>query len=176
MSLQSLTSTLECHLPMNSPLHGRIGIVRATDRDAAAISALVRWNADAVLSADYSPEQLAAWKLYNTPARIRERLAERTTFCAFHSERLCGTIGLKGAEMVGFYVSWRGRGVGRMLLAHLEAFAAQQGIRTLHLTSSPSAVSFYRQGGWRGERPVALNILGVRFPENFMTKTLGRTG
>lgn len=163
---------------MNTPLDARIRIVPATGRDAAAISALVRRNADAVLSSDYSPEQLAAWKRYNTPARIRERLAERTTFCAFQSGRLCGTIGLKGAEMVGFYVSprWRGRGIGRMLLAHLEAFAAQQGIRTLHLTSSPSAVSFYRQSGWQGERPVVLTMLGVRFPETFMTKTLDRTG
>ena len=152
-----------------------ITILPATEKDARAISALIRKNADVVLSACYSPEQLAAWKRYNTPARIRQGMSGRATFCAFHAGRLCGTIGLKGSELVGLYLSphWRGRGIGRLLLAHLEAFAATRGITTLHLTSTPSATRFYSQSGWYSERTVVLNILGVDFEETFMTKTLG---
>src|SRR6185503_12139367 len=118
--------------------NARITILPATKKDARAISTLIRKNADAVLSADYSPEQLVAWKRYNTPAHIRHGMAERTTFCAFRAGRLCGTIALQGSELVGFYVNprFRGKGIGRLLLAHLEAVAVKQGITALHLHSS----------------------------------------
>src|SRR5688572_26723000 len=126
-----------------------LAIRRATAKDARAISALIRENADAVLSADYSPEQLATWKRYNAPGRIRQGMTERTIFCAFGAGGLCGTIALQGSELVGFYVrpQLRGKGIGRRLLTHLETFAAAQGITALFLTSSPSAVGFYLQNG-----------------------------
>jgi len=79
----------------------RITILLASEKDARAISTLIRKNANAVLSADYSLQQLAAWKRYNAPARIRQRMAERTAFCAFRAGRLCGTIALQGSELVG---------------------------------------------------------------------------
>jgi len=124
----------------------------------------------------YSRDQLNAWKRYNTPRRIRQRLLEQTTFCAFRGGRLCGTIGLKGDELVGLYVSpaFRGKGIGILLLAHLECFAARQGIARLHLTSTPSALSFYLRNGWHAGRTVVLSIMGVDFEETFMSKTLNQ--
>src|SRR5262245_19737522 len=106
-----------------------VAIRPATERDARALSALIRRNAEVVLSAHYSRDQLAAWKRYNTPARVRQRLAERTTFCAFRGRRLCATVALQGTELVGLYVSpsTRGKGIGRALLVHLETFAAARG-------------------------------------------------
>ena len=97
----------------------------ATGGDAGAISALIRRNADAMLAEEYSAAQLAAWKRYNTPARLRERLKSRTTFGAYRCGRLSGTMALDGAELVGFYVSpsRRGQGIGKLLLARLEAYA-----------------------------------------------------
>ena len=144
----------------------------ATERDARAISALIRRIADAVLAKEYSPAQLAAWKRYNTPVRLRERMKSRTTFCAFRAGRLCGTIALEGMELVGFYVNplRRGQGIGKLLLARLEAYAISQGIRSLSLTSSPSATTFYSQHGWKATRSVVLSILGVDFEETLMTK------
>jgi GNAT superfamily N-acetyltransferase len=157
-------------------IDARVTILPATENDARAISVLIRKNADAVLSTEYSPKQLAAWKRYNTPARIRRGMSERTTFCARLGRRLCGTIALRGTELVGFYVSphARSKGIGRLLLAHLETFAAMQGITALHLTSTQAATRFYQRNGWHSERTVVLNILGVDFDETFMTKTLKR--
>jgi GNAT superfamily N-acetyltransferase len=144
----------------------------AAEEDARAMSALIRRNADAVLAAHYSPEQLAAWKRYNTPARVRRRIRERATFCAFRAGRLCATIALRETELVGFYVSpgARGQGIGKALLAHLEAFAASSGINALHLTATPAALDFYLQNGWRAEHAVVVSILGVDFHETFMSK------
>ena len=159
-----------------APSDPRISIRRVTQADAAAISGLIRRNADGVLSADYTLEQLNAWKRYNTPAQVRQRLGERETFCAVASLQVCGTIALQETELVGLYVSprWRGRGIGRMLLEHLEMFAANQGISALRLTSTPSAVEFYRHHGWKRRRKVVLNIRGVAFEETLMTKRLGQ--
>lgn len=151
-----------------------ITIRTATERDARAISALIRRNADAVLAEEYSSAQLAAWKRYNTPALFRERMKSRTTFGAYRAGRLCGTIALEGTELVGFYVSpsWRGQGIGKLLLTHLEAFAILQGNKSLSLTSSPSATTFYLQHGWKTRRNVVLSMLGVDFEETLMTRKL----
>jgi len=83
---------------------------------------------------------------------------------------------LQGTELAGLYVSpnSRSQGIGRSLLAHLERFAATQGIFVLHLTSTDSAVGFYLQNGWRAERKVILNILGVNFEETYMVKRVKR--
>ena len=146
----------------------------ATGGDAGAISALIRRNADAMLAEEYSAAQLAAWKRYNTPARLRERLKSRTTFGAYRCGRLSGTMALDGAELVGFYVSpsRRGQGIGKLLLARLEAYAISQGIQSQSLTSSPSATTSYLQHGWKTRRSVALSILGVDSEETLMTRTL----
>src|SRR5687767_2483053 len=126
----------------------------ATESDARSISALIRRNADVVLSAHYSRAQLAAWKRYNTPARVRQRLTDRTTFCAFLAGRLCATVALQGSELVGLYVRprSRGQGIGRTLLAYVENFAVKKGIAVLQLTSTPAALDFYLQNGWRAKR------------------------
>ncbi|MEK6257126.1 MAG: hypothetical protein AABP62_00785 [Planctomycetota bacterium] len=63
---------------MNVP----ISIRRATEKDARRISRLIRRNAEMVLAVHYSRDQLMTWKRYNTPARIRQRLPQRTTFFA----------------------------------------------------------------------------------------------
>ena len=146
----------------------------ATEHDARAISTLIRQNADVVLSTHYSQQQLTAWKRYNTPARVRQRMQERSTFCAYRAGRLCATIALQGTELVGFYVrpGARGQGIGRALLAHLETFAAANGITALHLRSTPSALDFYSRCGWRAERAVVVSVMGVDFEDTFMTKRL----
>lgn len=148
----------------------------AAERDARALGALIRKNAAVLLAGRYSARQLAAWKRYNTPARIRRRIAERATFCAFRGRRLCATAALDGAEVQGLYVNPRvcGQGIGRRLLAHLEIFAASQGATALHLTSTPGAVAFYAGNGWRAGRTVVVVVLGVRFEETYMTKRLNR--
>ena len=155
-------------------MKARISIRRAVPTDSTALSGLIRRNAEAVLASDYTPQQLTAWKRYNTPAQVRQRLGQRRTFCAVRSGRICGTVALKGDELVGLYVSprWRGCGIGRMLLDHLEGVAAKQGINRLHLTSTPSAVTFYEHHGWKSGRKVVLNILEVDFEETAMTKDL----
>jgi GNAT superfamily N-acetyltransferase len=152
----------------------RLVIRPAAERDARALSALIRKNADALLAGRYSARRLAAWKRYNTPARIRRRIAERATFCAFRGRRLCATAALEGSEVQGLYVNPRfcGQGIGRRLLAHLETFAASLGVTSLHLTSTPGAVAFYAGNGWRAGRKVVVVVLGVRFQETLMTKRL----
>lgn len=156
----------------NTELNPYFVIRSATEKDARAISALIRRNADVVLSAHYSLDQLAAWKRYNTPVSVRRRMANRMTFCGYLGGRLCATIALQGCELVGLYVSpdSRDKGMGKTLLAYLESFAATQDIAVLHLTSTPSAIEFYKQNGWRAKQTVVLNILGVDFEETYMSK------
>jgi len=149
-------------------------IRKATIHDARRISYLIRKNTEKVEENNYSEAQISAWKLANSPKAIINLLKKRTMFCAFRNGKLIGTIGLQGSEVVGAYVSYskRGKGIGKKLLSYLEKYARKQQIQRLELTSTPSAVNFYKSLGYQAKRSVVLNINGVDFMETSMTKKL----
>ncbi len=149
-------------------------ILRATLEDATRISYLIRKNTERVLENQYSAEQVQVWKNNNTPEAIRQQLKDRTIFVAIQNNRLLGTIGLKGDEIVGLYVSYSRRkmGTGRALLEHLFAFAESKQINSLKLTSTVSAKRFYERNGFKAIKPVSVKIDGVDFMETLMVKNL----
>lgn len=148
-------------------------IFKATQKDARRISYLIHKNTDANPNR-YTAEQIQAWKKYNTPTQIANQLNDRTVFCAKIGNRLVGTIALKAGMVLGFYVSpsYRGKGIGRTLLSHLETYARRQHLSKLHLTSSPSALRFYKNNGYKVVDDVVEVVNGVEFPETLMEKIL----
>ncbi len=149
-------------------------IRKATIHDARRISYLIKKNTEKVEENNYSDAQIRAWKQANSPKAITQLLKERTIFCAFQNNKLLGTIGLKGSEVVGVYVSYskRGQGIGKVLLTYLEEYARSNNIQSLVLTSTISAVKFYKSLGYRAEETVIVNIDGVDFEETSMRKNL----
>jgi GNAT superfamily N-acetyltransferase len=69
----------------------------------------------------------------------------------------CGGIRFCGAgyaELMRMYVrpEFRGKGLGRMMLRHLEVYALGQGVRVLRLKtgiSQPEALGLYERSGYR---------------------------
>ncbi len=142
-------------------------------KDARRISYLIKKNT-AGNPNGYTPEQKAAWKAYNTPAKIKKQLSERDWFCAFERNKLVGTIGLRNNEVVGFYVSFakRKKGIGAQLYAFIEKEAKQRNIKSLDLTATPSAISFYQSKGFHKIKEVIVSIGPVTFRETIMKKNL----
>ena len=142
-------------------------IRQANQNDARRISYLIQKNTENVKKNNYSKKQIETWKAANSPGAIKDKLKERVIFCAFENNKLIGTIGLQDNEVVGLYVRYSkiGRGVGKKLLNHLENYAKKNQIKTLELTSTPSANSFYQRNGFTPQEPVLVKVNGVDFQE-----------
>ncbi len=151
-----------------------LSIRKAKSTDAKKISYLIHQNTEKVLENRYSPEQVAIWKKANSPSAILRSMETKTLFCAFAGQYLVGTIGLLETEVVGLYVSpaRRKQGIGGQLLAFLENYAQQQGIKELTLTATPSGQPFYRAKGYAPIKAVVVNIHGVEFQETAMKKMI----
>ena len=108
---------------------------------------------DATLDPHYPPQSRHG---YSVEKLIQQSVA---FFVVYLDEQAvgCGGVQLVGseyAELKRMYVrpAFRGRGVGKQLLAHLEAYAAKQGIRVLRLETGvfqTEAVGLYQGFGFR---------------------------
>jgi putative acetyltransferase len=111
----------------------------------------------------YSQEVIRIWAGRLQPDKYEEALRRNEFFVAVEDGAVIGfgELDQAGGEIQGLYVSpdVASRGVGRKLLWTLEERARVFGLKSLHLTSSLNAVSFYERAGYRS--------LGE------MTKTLG---
>ncbi|BDD05488.1 GNAT family N-acetyltransferase [Aureibacter tunicatorum] len=148
-------------------------IRKATSNDIDDISSLIIEVTDKNPN-HYSPEQITAWKKYNTPSEIKKQMNDRLMFCAIKNNKIIGTIALKDDFILGFYVCYsvRKMGIGTKLLDYLEKYASEKNITKLKLTSTPSAFKFYKNRGYAIKANVTLSIYGIDYPETEMEKKI----
>ncbi len=151
----------------------QILIRRALPNDARKISYLIHKTTEANPN-HYNEEQIWAWKRYNTTAKVRKQIEERYVFCALRDQKLVGTIALAESQVVGLYVSNQhsGKGIGKKLLSHLEAFALSLHLNELELDATPSGRPFYERMGYKAIENITVVILGVEYEETRMLKEL----
>jgi ribosomal protein S18 acetylase RimI-like enzyme len=97
--------------------------------------------------------------------------------CAFVGEvngAVVGVGALDGAEIKRLYVAptAQGQGVGRALLARLEAEAASRGIVRVWLEASPSSVGFYTAAGYNAGEPYRFTKGAAEFEVVRMAKEI----
>jgi GNAT superfamily N-acetyltransferase len=148
----------------------------ASTKDAAAISKLILENAKETLFAYYSPEQWNVFVQYYDAATVGHKLAGHLFFCAEQNHEILGVIGLDRNWVVGFYTkaTLLNKGIGTMLMNHLENHALSNGISRLKLASSPVGLEYYYKKGWKKIKEAKLKYLGVEFDETLMEKLLIR--
>jgi len=133
----------------------RVLIRRAADRDAAAVSSVLRQA-----FAEYEPLYTKQGYGATTPesAAILVRMQEGPLWVAQQEEQIVGTASAV-RKKTGVYVRGmavlpgsKGRGIGRLLLETIEAFAAEEGCKRLFLTTTPflrRAIRLYEGFGFR---------------------------
>jgi putative acetyltransferase len=147
--------------------------------DAQPLWAL-RTRAIRELCAGYYPAaDIAAWAATAMPPRFGEVLVLQRAVVVDEGERAVGFgfLDRDDGEVAAVYVSPEvaRRGVGRLILARLEADARTAGLATLRLASSLNAVRFYRAAGYGDERPDTFRHPGgFDLPCVRMTKRLAR--
>lgn len=153
-------------------------IRRASEDDAAAIASVL-CESFAEYRSLYTPEGFAA----TTPAsrQVRRRIEEGPVWVALYNGTIAGTVSVLDRGREGLYVrgmavltAARGKGIGRRLLEHVEAFARAQKYERLFLSTTPflhAAIRLYEQFGFRpaGEGPH--DLFGT--PLFTMVKSLG---
>jgi len=137
---------------MNAPSDTRIR--RAESRDAPAIASLL-----SEAFAEYQPLYTSAG--YEATAianqQVITRIKEGPVWIAMLDGLVVGTISVvpKGESLyirgMGVLPSAKGRGIGKMLLTHVEKFAASQGLSRLFLSTTPfldRAIRLYESFGF----------------------------
>ncbi|MEA2802550.1 MAG: hypothetical protein QOE49_2645 [Rhodospirillaceae bacterium] len=123
----------------------------ATQADVPALSALIQRTVRQSNASDYAAEVVELICANYAPDKVAHRLAERDVFVCLEGPRMVGTIGLGGDKLRSLFVErgLQGKGVGALLVAHLEAHARKAGLAELHLSSSITARGFYEWLGYR---------------------------
>ena len=140
--------------------------VRRARRDDSA--RLTRLAHDAKRFWGYSEELIRLWRddLTVTPRFI----ADHAVYCAVKDSRIVGFYALSGEhgarELEHMWVDPRhiGRGVGRLLFAHLLGRLRREGVTRLRIASDPNAEGFYRKLGARRLGSVPSQPAGRHLP------------
>jgi GNAT superfamily N-acetyltransferase len=142
--------------------------------DLPEVCALIIQNANHTLKPVYSDAQMQAFLSYYTQDALIDKLNDSHFFCAFDGNEIVGVIGLQDITVIGFYtkVTYLGKGVGKLLLNHIESFALTQGHTNINLASSPISISFYKKQGWISVKKIYPVYCGVVFEEMLMEKKL----
>lgn len=142
--------------------------------DAENLSELISKNAATILRQHYSDQQWEVFIRYYSPAVMLIKIRKQDIFCAMLNDELTGTIALEKDFVVGFYtaIAHLNKGVGKVLMRHLEEFALAKGITQLQLAASPEGVTFYYKNGWEKVKNITMTYLEVGFEETLMIKKL----
>lgn len=123
----------------------------ALPSDSAALWALRTRAVRISCATHYAPDQIAAWAATPEPASYAAMLGQGG-IVAMADAAIAGyaMLDLARQEVDAVFVDpdCAGRGVGRQLMAALEALARQHGITRLQLSASLNAAAFYRSAGF----------------------------
>ncbi len=144
--------------------------------DCSTLSQLVEANIRNIHIGTFSPDGLEVWIADYSPDRLLKRLRKQSLFCYEENGQLLGMIGLNDSEIIGLYVhpEATGRGLGRQLVAHLEAFAKKQDLEELHLTSNLPMQGFYERLGYEPRGLTLVHLRGHDYEEMRFVKKLSR--
>lgn len=128
---------------------------KATHSDAQAILNLRNEAIRVQCAGFYDPDLLAQWAHWTTPSdAFIAIVAERFQIIEHDGDIVAsGMVDLENGKIDAIFVSpSHGRqGLGRAMMAHLEAMARTAGLGSLHLESTLNAAPFYRTLGFTGE-------------------------
>ena len=128
--------------------------------DAAAVAGIIARCLREVNSRDYPPDIIDRMCAHFTPEVVAGLAGRRQMFVATATDLapggVTGTISREGNRVHTMFVlpDAAGRGVGRLLLRHVEALAAADGHDVMETSASITAHGFYQRLGYHDVRSV----------------------
>jgi GNAT superfamily N-acetyltransferase len=117
--------------------------------DAVAVAGLIERCLREVNSRDYPSEVIERMCDHFTEQRIKELATRRQMFVA-EADGIVGTVSRDGNKVYTMFVHPRaaGRGIGRLLMRHIETLAVIDGYDHMETGASITAHDFYRRLGY----------------------------
>ncbi|MBO9728552.1 MAG: GNAT family N-acetyltransferase [Chitinophaga sp.] len=142
--------------------------------DAEQLSEMIYENTHAMLKPHYNQLQWETFVRYYSVPVLREKISAQAVFCAEINNKIVGTIALDGDFVVGFYTRLENmrQGIGKLLMDHLESYAASLGLTELQLGASPEGLAFYYKNGWQKVRDFTIYHYNVGYEETLMSKII----
>jgi GNAT superfamily N-acetyltransferase len=130
-----------------------IRLRRAKAEEAEAISRMIVRALKQSNARDYGPAAIARMAADFSAPKIARHMRERLVYVAVRGPAIAGTISLSAERINSVFVdpSHQGRGIGLKMMRFVEALARRQGRERVCLSSSLTAVNFYRKLGYEGE-------------------------
>ncbi len=140
----------------------------ACEQDADAACAVIRRSTSELCVLDHQGDAatLERWLANKTPDNVRRWISHHHVLVAVEEGAILGVAAMSASgEVLLNYVSpdARFRGVSKALIGALEGRAARLGIPLLTLTSTSTALRFYRAAGYTVSGP-ATKRFGVGYP------------
>ncbi|MFF5229485.1 GNAT family N-acetyltransferase [Dactylosporangium sp. NPDC000521] len=132
-----------------------VTIRRFDNADAPAVAGIIENCLREVNSRDYPSEVIERMCAHFTAQRVQELAGERQMFVA-ETSGIAGTVSRDGNKVHTMFVhpSAAGRGIGRLLLRHIEALAETEGYDHMETSASITAHDFYRRLGYVDVRSI----------------------
>lgn len=121
------------------------------ETDAEEVCELVKRTLIEVNSKDYSSEEIRYLREeYFTPEHFLELIKGRKVVVLVKENEIIGTGAYASGMLETIYVSpdYHGLGYGKQIVEHLEDIAREDGVKTLRLMASLTAVGFYTALGY----------------------------
>ena len=148
---------------------------RFVPADAEILSRLIIRNLQLVNIHDYSREVIDALIPTYSPERIRHTADKTYTIVCVDGEDIVGTALLDGDRVRNVFVDvdQHGRGIGRLLMAELEAHALENKLPRIYLHSGLTGEGFYHKLGYKTISPIEHDLDGVPLSLIKMEKEFG---
>lgn len=145
--------------------------------DAEHLSRMIIRNLQIVNIRDYSREAIDALVLCYSPEKIRHLAKNSYTIVCVDGENIVGMALLEGDRVRNVFVDveMHGRGIGRLLMAEIEARALDNQLPRIYLYSGIKGEGFYHKLGYKTIAPIELDLDGVPLPLIKMEKETGTT-
>jgi N-acetylglutamate synthase-like GNAT family acetyltransferase len=133
----------------------------ASENDCEAIHEVHLHAVRGLPARDKGREGIEAWLRTRTADAHAQEMAKELYIVAEHGDRIVGwaALNIPDAEISNVFVdpASQRQGVGKAMLEHLEALAAQSDLQAVSLKATGTAIAFYLGTGYRSEQPLAAN-------------------
>jgi N-acetylglutamate synthase-like GNAT family acetyltransferase len=132
------------------------------DKDAGKVSHLIIRALTEVNIKDYPKSVIVYLAKCNAPSKLIKRSRLKDIYIIVDGERILGTAGLKNKNVFSVFVdpTYHGKGIGQKLMRYVEQVAKKREIDRLTLTSSLTAVGFYKKLGYKKVKKAFSKSLG----------------
>jgi GNAT superfamily N-acetyltransferase len=127
-----------------------IDIRFALQADAAALSSLIVRTICMTNAADYALDEIDFVCASFTAEKLAQKIAARDVFMLFADGALAGTASYSESRLHSLFIDpgHQAKGLGALMLAHIERHAVAEGAGWLELSSSIAAKGFYEVFGF----------------------------